>query len=271
MATFQVPVETCNSLWIGGDLGPVSRACLSSFVRHGHRVVLHCYDAPGDVPAGVELSDAALVLPSARVIRHKATGSYSLFSNLFRYELMRLGQGLWIDCDVYCVRPIIRTGEYVIGWQDPVSLNGAVLRMPPNSPALHWLMSIFTERSPLLPWLAPDELAKFSAMKAAGTEFDLGDLPWGVAGPRALTHVFKAMGLSRHARPPTVFYPLHFNDGGLLLSKGDIGRIVSPNTLVVHLWNEGLRQYMDRMVAGSPIDRLIRTGTLFDEKRLATQ
>jgi len=268
IARFPLELEVCNALWIGGDLGPISAACLSSFLRRGHRVVLHCYDVPKDAPQGIELSDAESVLPTSRIIRHKATGSFSLFSNLFRYELMQQSRGLWIDCDVYCVRAIVRTGDYVIGWQTPTSLNGAVLRMPSGSPALGWLKSIFAERSPLLPWLDPAEAAEFARRRKAGEDFDLGDLPWGVAGPRALTHVFRAMGLSWNARPPCVFYPVPFHRGPALLQKTDLRAFISPNTLTVHLWNEALRHFLDRRVRGSPVDRLLTEGTLFDETGL---
>ena len=81
-------LEVCNTLWVSGDLGPVLAACLASFVAKGHRVILHCYDLPSDVPAGVETADAALIVPASRIIRHKDTGSLALFSNLFRYELL---------------------------------------------------------------------------------------------------------------------------------------------------------------------------------------
>ncbi|WOC15073.1 hypothetical protein [Pseudochrobactrum sp. MP213Fo] len=43
---------TVNSLWIGKRLGAVHAACLRSFIRHGHDVVLHAYGRPEDTLDG---------------------------------------------------------------------------------------------------------------------------------------------------------------------------------------------------------------------------
>lgn len=263
-------VVTCNTLWIGGNLGPIGAACLSSFTRRGHRVVLHCYDVPNDVPGDVEVVDAALTIPSARVFRHKASGSYSLFSNLFRYELLRQGRGLWIDCDVYCVRRVPASSGYVYGWQRPRSINGAILGLPGDAPVLQKLIALFEMQSPVLPWLNAAQANELQARRLAGEVFSLADLPWGVAGPEALTFLLTEAGLSRYAAPRDVFYPLAYDQGGLLFQKAvDIRRIVTPRTLTIHLWNEELRKHLHRIERGSALDRLMSKGTLFDETSLA--
>jgi hypothetical protein len=59
-----------HAFWIGGGLGPMHVACLKSFVRIGHRTVLHVYDDPADAPPGIELADAAKILPRDRIITH---------------------------------------------------------------------------------------------------------------------------------------------------------------------------------------------------------
>lgn len=51
-----------NSVWIGKKLGPVHAACLRSFVRHGHEVVLHTFERPEDTPDGVKIFDAKLLM-----------------------------------------------------------------------------------------------------------------------------------------------------------------------------------------------------------------
>src|SRR5664279_4195583 len=145
-------VPICNALWIGGNLGPIGAACLASFVRHDHRTVLHCYDPPRDVPKGVELADASAIVPSSQIIRHKESGSYALFANLFRYELIRRGLGIWIDCDVYCLRRFAFDSDYVYGWQGINSVNNAVLGLPKESPVLEKLIALFATRAPVLPW-----------------------------------------------------------------------------------------------------------------------
>ena len=95
----------CNMLWIGPALGPLERACMNSVLRQGHRLVLWCYDEPRHVPDGVELRDAAEIVPRHGSSDHHS-GSVSLFSNLFRYELQRQGLGTWLDSDVYLLKPL---------------------------------------------------------------------------------------------------------------------------------------------------------------------
>lgn len=264
----KVPVSCCT-LWIGGELGPIASACLASFVRRGHRVSLYCYDAPKNVPQGVGVVDAAAVLPSDRIFRHRDTGSYALFSDLFRYELLRAQAGVWIDCDVYSVRLIVTDAPYIFGWQKRGSVNGAVLRLPRDAPVLDQLLRLFTLKAPVLPWLDRDQTGKFLARRLAGEEFTILDLPWGAAGPDALTHIFWEAGLIDRAAPPDVFYPLPWHQGPLLLKASvDLRQIISPRTLTVHLWHGTIQSHMKYMERGSPLDRLIRQGTLFDERFL---
>lgn len=105
-----------NLLWVEGRLGPTERACLRSIAAQGHPVTLWHYGTLDGVPEGVVLRDGAEVVPRERLFRHVPTGSYSLFSNLFRYELLRQGYGLWLDCDCYLLKPIEAPGGYIFGW-----------------------------------------------------------------------------------------------------------------------------------------------------------
>src|SRR4051812_12851319 len=107
-----MPEAPCVSLWIGPRLGAVERACLRSMLRVGHPVTLYCYQEPAGVPEGVQLADAREVLAEELIIRHHS-GSVSLFSNRFRYELQRRAAGTWVDLDHYCLAPIPGTDPYL--------------------------------------------------------------------------------------------------------------------------------------------------------------
>jgi hypothetical protein len=256
-------------MWLGGDLGPLSATCLASFVRRGHRVVLYCYDAPKDVPSGVELADAAALVPSSRIAKHKESGSYAPFSDLFRYELQRRDLGMWIDCDVYCVRAFAFEQSYVFGWKTRDALGNAVLRLPSGSKLAGDLIALFDKRSTIYPWLSSHEQKRWLERKWAGESFDWTDLPWAATGPSALTYLVRELGLTGHALRPSVLYPLPVRDAAQLLRAGaDLIPYIAPETRGVHLWNNALRHHVTKAQRGSPIDRLFSEGTLFDEARL---
>ncbi|HEX8571243.1 MAG TPA: hypothetical protein VF759_00675 [Allosphingosinicella sp.] len=162
-------------------------------LRQGHRLTLYGYDRPDGVPDGVEIADAAAILPRQRVIRHRG-GSPSLFSNLFRYELQRRGLGTWIDSDVYLLAPLDGERPYLFGLEAPGVINGAVLRLPPDSPMLPPLIALFDELDvPLwLPWRS--WLGARWRLAARGRT-GLADMPWGSAGPRALSWTAARLGL----------------------------------------------------------------------------
>lgn len=248
------------TLWIGPRLGRVERACLRSALRQGHAVTLYCYDMPEGVPEGVAIADATDILPENRVIHHRG-GSPSLFSNLFRYELQRRAIGTWIDADLYLVGPIDGERPTLFGWQDEATINGAVLRLPPDSPLLPPLIALFDEREAPF-WLSAEARAAAERRLCETGRTGLAMMPWGVAGPLALTALARRFGLADAALPAPVFYPARYRDARWI---GDptvrLDQVVRPDTVAVHLWNELIRPFKDGpAMPGSFLARLHREG-----------
>ncbi len=264
-------LPVCNALWLGGRLGPLEMACLLSFVRHGHRVVLHVYEDVGAVPPGVEIADAAAILPPSRIIRYNHSGgSLALFSNLFRYELLRRGNGIWIDCDVYCVRPIPVGDAHIYGWETDTSVNNAILGLPPDSPLLARLIGLFDAPSPAWPWIAAGAREKLNARQQAGETLSVADLPWGSTGPLALTYCLHETGLVGRTAPRSVYYPLLWKHAPLLgRAAFDVAGLATPDTRTFHLWHSAVEGRVPQIERGSALDRLYTTGLLFDESRMA--
>ncbi len=129
-----------NAIWIGDSLGPIHAACLRSFVKSGHAVKLHCYDTILDLPLGVEVVDASALLPPENLLRYP-NGSYAISANLMRYRLMTLGLGLYVDCDVYCLRAI-EDEPHIFGFESNGDVNTAVLKLPADSPVVADLCAI---------------------------------------------------------------------------------------------------------------------------------
>jgi hypothetical protein len=240
----------------------VERACLKSVLDQGHPLALYCYDEPAGLPDGVELRDASAIVPRHRIIRHK-TGSVSLFSNWFRYELLRRSAGTWVDCDVYLLAPLDGESPCLFGEEEPGRINTGVLRLPPDSPLLPPLIALFEERS-VPPWLPfRSRMAARLRLWRRGRS-GLASMPWGSAGPKAFSYLVARHGMSHFALPSEVLCPIPWQDALWITDPGrTLDEGVTPRTVAVHLWNERIKHVKDRPApAGSFLARLQDEGGL---------
>lgn len=205
----------------------------------GHTVRLHVYDEPKGVPADVTLVDANAIVPREKIIRHRKNGSLALFSDLYRYELMAREEGLWIDTDVLCIRPIVRTGEYVFGLETNNRINGAVLRVPANSAMLSELVGIFKEREWVPPWSDLKRKIKHRAFYKLKRDYGVGHMSWGTAGPRAISYFAAKHDVSCQAQPVEAFYPIPASAAAAMFDPEQrLQDFVRPNSFCIHLWSD---------------------------------
>lgn len=244
-----------NTIWIGGELGPIHAACLRSFVRQGHDVVLHTYARPHDTPDGVRLFDANKLMKQEEIVLHKKTGSLTLAADRYRYRILREGMGLYVDCDVYCLQPFPQD-QYVFGWEDDDTINNAVLNMPHDSELLKHIIKASEDDFFIPPWRGKNKILYARLCKAIGLPVHVSRQKWGTIGPRLISYCVKELGLEDEASPLDVFYPVYFKQLDLLYERGlTIADITTPRTLGVHLYNSLLK---DRsVVAGSPLHAIL--------------
>lgn len=116
-------------MWTGGDLGPLERLCISSFIASGHKFELFT-DREFDPPAGCTLRPISDVCPDVEPFAYKSgigAGSHCAFSNVFRYTMLyRLG-GWWVDTDIYCLSKSWPEANLLAGYQNHQVINSAVL------------------------------------------------------------------------------------------------------------------------------------------------
>jgi hypothetical protein len=231
-----------NTLWIGGPLGNVERACLRSAMRQGHAVRLFCYEPIRGVPEGVLVADAAAILPSDRIIRYE-NGSVALFANLFRYMLQREGCGLWADTDHYFLKPHDFPEPYVFGRLQNGRLANGVLKMPSDCPLLTSLLKSF-DGIVVPPWANGIEREKAQTLLESQGNFRPEDMAWGFTGPRALTHLARELGLDGWAKATQVFYPADFTESDWLLDPSrSLDDAIAPDTVGIHLWNQKIKGF----------------------------
>lgn len=230
------------SFWYG-PLSWLERLSITSFLRQGHRFHLYSYEDVEGLPAGAELHDANLVLPREKLFFYKGHGTPGVFSDWFRMMLMRKELGIWADCDIYCVRPLHDMGGYIMSWEKPGSINGAVLRIPADAALLDDLMSIF-EPGPR-PLFEP-HLPIFRRLEVAGKRL-LGNpvgpeyMQYGATGPFMLTHYVPKHNLENVVLPSEVFYPVPYRSVPELTEPGsDIADFITERTRGVHIWRSQL-------------------------------
>lgn len=253
-----------NALWIGETLHEINAACLRSFVLAGHRTILHCYDAPRNVPPGVEVFDASALMPRERIVCYKSDGSPSLFSNLYRLKILEAGMGLYVDCDVFCLKPIPQ-GDYIFGYQADTELNGAVLKLPPESGMLREALKMTIDPYYIAPWLKNRKRQRYRLRKAIGLPIHISRYSWGKLGPEAITYFAREAGVIHHAAPVDVFYPVHYDRVAMLLDPSlSLVDIVTPRTLCVHLFDKMLMKRLGTrpIPAGSPLGQMLERSGL---------
>jgi hypothetical protein len=253
-------VRPLVTLWVGDALGSLERACLKSMVRQGHDVTLYSYGTPEGIPQGVSRADGCEILPETSIFRNPE-GSVALFSDWFRYELLRRGAGTWIDTDVYLVAPVDMDAPNLFAEQAPGVLNNAILRLPPDSPLLPELLAVF-ERGEVPAWLPMRRKTAAHLRRAFSGGAAIPRLPWGSTGPHALTALARKHGLFQQALPVDVFYPVPWRKAAWIVDPSiSLTDVVTPRTVGVHLWNECIRSFKDTPAAkGSFLDRLQQEG-----------
>ncbi len=157
----------------------MEQLCISSFLRNGHEFHLYAYGPVEGLPAGATLRDAAEILPESGVFGYQSgfgKGSFSAFSNFFRYKLLLERGGWWVDTDVVCLRPFDFQDESVLGTEllEPGSerlvVSSSVIKQPAGSELMRW---------------AWDECQRVSKE----------ELLWGQVGPKLMQRGVDTLGL----------------------------------------------------------------------------
>ncbi len=235
-------------LWVEGPLSYVEVLCAVSFRDAGHHVKLYHYGEVQNVPEGIELVHGDEVLKIDRFIKHGRTGSFALFSDVFRYHMLRKNEGMiWADLDAYCVRRFESETGHFYGWESKRHINGGVLGLPPDSDALGQLLEMSEDEYGIPEWFSADEKARLSALADAGTPEHISEMPWGVWGPHAVTHYLHKTGESKYALPVSGLYPVGFRNRRQLLRTGlkpKIEEVLKPDTYSIHFYGRRVKEFL---------------------------
>ena len=236
-------MRTLNSLWVGDQLGSLEQLCILSALAAGHPFHLYSYEPSKlrGVPGGVEVRNAAEVMPRERLLAYADSDSYALGANFWRYEMLALGLGYWVDLDILLLRPFEFKEDYVFGREQEGTVNNAVLLAPENSALVRDLREL-PPRIGRPPWYGPRRSAQYFLRRIREGRLRLEDYPWGTFGPGLLGYLIEKHGLTDFAQPHQVFYPVSWHRARMLYGPNEqVESVLSEQTRAIHLYNSQLR------------------------------
>lgn len=237
-----------------GPLSRITRACLKSAVRCGHQVHVYAYGEVTGLPVGVVSKDAEDVIPKSEMFTFDGItqpgkfGSLAPFADALRYRLLKSGLGIWVDWDVYFIKPIDVSKETILSWEGKRQFNfrpkryegvvgNAVMRLATNSPVLSDLVDLTSPPYRMPPWLPP-ELQDRVRKKLNGGPFYPGAITYAEYGPIALTYFVKKHRLKSKIRSFKYHYPVSHNEvSSFLLDDQEFRGSLPGRTQTIHLWN----------------------------------
>jgi hypothetical protein len=243
MTTIEPSNRIVQGLWIGSRLSVMEQLSIRSFLAHGHDYHLYVYEEVQDVPKGTTLKDANEIFDKSRIFTYQSgfgKNSYAGFANMFRYKLLLLRGGWWMDSDVVCIRPLDSVAEQVLSSSNEINYgiaaNNCVIKTPAKSLLARRLLSECEQLDP-------------------------AKLQFGQTGPLLLQRIVREEKLEKDIAAPEVFCPIGWRDINRMVYERRSFRIketwrtlkrrvrsitrpdmrfgtITPATRTIHLWNE---------------------------------
>lgn len=222
-----------QSLWIGDELSNMELLCLNSYLKNGHDFHLYTYGEIKNLPKNVIVKDASEIIPRNRLIRD-GHGSYAGFSDVFRFTMLYLKGGWWVDMDGICLKYFDIDSEYCFSSEYAMdrgtSVNCGFMKSSPKAEFLEDILNYM-------------ELSGAAVGNTKGI--------WGDFGPKLLSSALKRYDSKVHIKPPHVFCPINWNEMSSLVAQHK--EAYHPETLAIHLWNEIWRKsYLDKNATYHP-------------------
>lgn len=138
--------DIVQSLWIGPKLSELEILSIKSFINQGHIFHLYIYDDIENLPEidNLLIKDGNTILDREEIFTFDDK-NYLPFSDIFRYKMLYLNGGYWVDLDMICLKKLdfkedyifssertIQKGQYRNRTKTEIS-NIGILKSPKNS------------------------------------------------------------------------------------------------------------------------------------------
>lgn len=198
-----------QSMWIGDRLSRMENACIRSWLDNGYQYNLFVYDRVMNLPDGVTIRDANEIVEDKRIFKYnlpnaEGGGSFSGFSNLFRYRLLMDG-GVWVDTDMLCRNRLPDLDILLVEEGDLIA--SCIMKIPRD-------MAEYCYNACMLK--------------------DNSSLRWGETGPKLVTEAVNVHGLNKLVQDRMKYFPIMYWEIDRFLDDGT----VDNDIYTVHFWNE---------------------------------
>ena len=143
-----------QSLWIGDSLSPMEQLSAASFVNNDHEYHLYVYEDVENVPDGVIIKDGNDILTESMIFAYKngeGKGSYSAFSNYFRYKMLLEKGGWWADTDMVCLKPLNFKQDHVFAtelYMNEDYITSGIIKADKNSEVMRYCWNVCKSKDP---------------------------------------------------------------------------------------------------------------------------
>lgn len=245
-----------HTLWIGEDLGPLERLCIRSWLRHGHKVFVHSYKQLPSLPLGANSIDASTLCPAKEIFRNRH-GSLAPFSDVYRMLLLQKYSELWLDADIFLLRPFTISDRNVIvreGTGDDARFNNSVMRLSGNHPILLEIQDRWRRPWKAIPWRNPRKAWTVISLSLGSLEPHARHLPWGALGADAMEKAVHENGFEGAILGYERSLTSHRVN--LFAPVSDSDRYLQDPVLYVHLYGSQVRVDLNHPAPGSVYARL---------------
>jgi len=172
--------DIIQGLWIGDSLSKMEQLSIKSFLDNGHEYHLYTYGDVKNIPKGTIIKDGNEIVSKNEIYTYK-NGSYSAFSNLFRFTMLYKKGGYWADTDLVCVKKIDIDNPYVFS-SEPIdnysknTVNAGLIKIPKNSDVA---------------------LEAIKIQKRHKQEILSGNMSWG-SGPKTISEIVTKFSLEKY-------------------------------------------------------------------------
>ncbi len=212
-----------QGLWVGGELSTMEQLSINSFIKNGYTYHLYIYGDVKNIPAGTTIKDGNDILQKDLIFTYnigEGKGSYSAFSNVFRYKLLYDQGGYWVDTDIVCLNKWnFDDKHYVFGSEiddGKSKISSCIIKTKQY-----------------------DELVLYCYNRCM--ELDLNNIIWGQIGPSLVSEAVKKFNLEKYVLPVDTFCSINWWDAHNAVNPNyNINGIF--NKPAIHLWNEVWRR-----------------------------